>query len=522
MTALNGSEDRMIIPRWRMWKFTRWSSEVISLSSRTSPAETAFPVPFAERVTEITKRMASFKSRPGIHSAADLVGTALVLDLLDHDGVTEAAQYVISQKSAPINARKIAERALGLTDAILPSGSSPDLNSNAARDRVVQLRRAVSLQPRNAICWADLAHAHTTLGTSQSALKAMRIALALSPDNRFILRSATRLHLQMDNFDTAHDLLVTNPRRLEDPWVLAAEIATANLAGRPIRNLRRGRQMLDAGFTPLHISELASALAALELQSGNTKQARRLLRKALEDPTENAVAQAEWSAQHGVDVVKPQQLDIPQGFEARALYASRIGDFKQAVEHATYWLADQPFALDPAIFISYTASLLAQDYEAAAKASQLGLITNPNDPTLLNNLAFALASMDQPTQAAEVMRRYPQGTGDTLERAAFTATRGLIAYRLGDIEVGRKLYLDAVETFRTKGRASTAAIAIVMWACEEIRSDGPLADEAIELASSAFKRNQSDKELNALHDRFEQALARRQRIKIGDVVRKFQ
>lgn len=514
MTVFRGDENRTMIPRWRAWKITRQSNEILPLTRRGEGALTSSGLSDAGRLDEMERRAASFVANPGVHSAADLVGTALSLDLTEHESVANAANLLCDHPDAPVNSRRMAERVLGIDgrDTAGDEAQPGAIDIHEVHARAARLRMRTRREPSNAICWADLAHAQTTSGSSSAAVKSMRVALALAPTNRFILRAAARLHLHRDDFGQAHDLLARSPRRLHDPWILAAEIATANLAKLPIMNVRAGRQMLESGFEPVHISELASALATLELQAGNVKKAKKFLKQALEKPTENAVAQAEWSAARGLDIVEPEQLKISRGYEARALHARRTGNFHEAMRSGLLWLEDQPFAVDPATFTSYIAALLLEDYDTAIAACELGRIANPDEPILINNLAYSLACSGQPEKALEVINKYSDRLSPR-EFATMTATRGLIAYRLGDLHKGRQLYEQAIRTLPKDLDRRVVSVAVIMWACEEVRSKGDLSVPLLQAAQRVFEEAGDDTDISFLSNRLARAIGQAKALK---------
>ena len=117
-----------------------------------------------------------------------------------------------------------------------------------------------------------------------------------APSNRFILRSAVRLYVHLDEPDTAHRVLSDSASTPVDPWLVAAEIAVCTLLGRRSRLIKRGRDMLISGHhSTRDTAELASALGTIELEADASKRARRLFGSSLDDPTDNAVAQAVWA-----------------------------------------------------------------------------------------------------------------------------------------------------------------------------------------------------------------------------------
>ena len=94
----------------------------------------------------------------------------------------------------------------------------------------------------------------------------------------------------------------------------------ADLCHRTTEFYRDSKEMLDGKrFHPHQLSELASAVATLELSSGNYRKGRKLFGLALQQPTENSVAQARWAS--GLDsgiLIAWEHLNDPLSIEARA------------------------------------------------------------------------------------------------------------------------------------------------------------------------------------------------------------
>src|SRR5262249_17270437 len=140
-----------------------------------------------------------------------------------------------------------------------------DITSGDYRLRIAKLRSIVRSEPRNALRWADLAWVFTALGVTRSAGRAMRVALALNPENRFILRAAVRFEIHRNDIERASEILRADRTRLADPWILAAEIATSTLREQTSPFMRLARQTLDSrSLSSWHLSELASAVATVE------------------------------------------------------------------------------------------------------------------------------------------------------------------------------------------------------------------------------------------------------------------
>jgi tetratricopeptide (TPR) repeat protein len=330
-----------------------------------------------------------------------------------------------------------------------------------------ELKSRLRADPRTALIWADLARGYAALGQRHRADHAMRVALALLPNHRFLLRSAARLSIHLGDPERAHRLLATTPGTPGDPWLVAAEIAVAPLAERQSKMIKHGRKILESNrFHPGSLSELASALATESLTAGNGRDARRLFERSLGDPTENAVAQAAWAARQGARIEIPPDLlnDVEDSFEARAQLYAEAGDVGAALENAWAWLRAEPFAGLPAAFGSHEAAL-ARNYEEAIRFTDFGLIANPDDFFLLNNRAFALASTDEVDLADEQIKKIKVDSLEPDEKLVLQATKGLVAFRRGDFVLGRALYLQTIQSARD---TSLRAVAAILLAREEL------------------------------------------------------
>lgn len=476
----------MVLPRWRPWRVSERTGELGGL--RISQGLLDQVVTDESASEQIASRIIDYDHRHGLHEATDLVGTALVLGREADERVRTAAAELANASSEV--ARNLSNAVLGIAGRQADHAEAPTMSRSVTMLRIRKLKEIVERDPRNALAWVDLALAQTVLGNVAAAEQPIRISLAQAKGNRFVLRAAARFYVVQDDIDRAHQVLTADSDLLvNDPWLLAAEIAITDLNNESPRFIRHARRLLDASFYPHDLSELASALATVELAAGRTKIARRLLSRALIDPTDNALAQAEWSANRGVDIVAPGQLEgVLRGFEARARHHGRSREFDLAVREGVRWQDDQPFALDPALFVSFIAATFTEDFEAAINACKVGLISSPRNPRLLNNLAFAEASAGQTSSARTVLAR-PMDAPSERDRAVQMATRGLIEFREGNIDSGRSFYRHAINELRPAHPAA-AALAAMYWAYEEYLVSGdPISviTDADKLGSAALR-----------------------------------
>ena len=127
--------------------------------------------------------------------------------------------------------------------------------------------------------------------------------------------------------------------------------------------------------------------------------------------------------------------------EVRCWYALAIENSAAALSAAEAWQQDEPYSGRPSTVGSFIALSLTNDPVYAAQIAREGLLADPKDQLLRNNYVVALARTEKFPQAVKEFTRirepfqagYPQVTS----RAA---TAGLLAFGLGELDLGRRLY----------------------------------------------------------------------------------
>ncbi len=479
MNLLVPDKDRRVIPRWREFRTTLETGE---LDGR--PVD----LKVFESREYFEEKLEQWRDDRGIETAADLVTAALVLGR--HRDAEDAARFLLLPDGQATEAVKVvAEIVLAPEDQVgrVRLGELKDIDTEAevVRLRIRSLREQLRDDPRNGLHWVDLSRAYSMLGQRNGSVRAMERALALTRDNRFVLRSAARLFVHIDEPDRAHQVVMRADSTREDPWLLSAEIAVAAVAERKPLLVRQGRHLLAQGdFPPVQTTELSSALATLEMSTGDMKKARRLFRDSLVDPTDNSLAQAGWAATKmtGVDVPS-QLLEKPRSFEARALQETLEGHWHSAIRQYQEWLVDEPFSSRPAIFGSYLASIVEDNYRLAEEFALRGLRANPKDPILLNNLAVALVGEGRLDDARATFSKIGEAPEDF--RSMLSATEGLFKFRTGNADEGRRLYQEAMTQARRIGDRRTEALAAVHLAREEVLAGTDHARESLRAAAKA-------------------------------------
>lgn len=495
MAGIHQDKPRKVIPLWKPFSESAAHGELSSLrGERGSELSTIY---FEHSLLE-------WRTEHTLVAAVDVVHAAVVLGVRSE--AIDAARFVVdhlpNKQSA---AMQLAEGLLDKTPRA-PSQSHRILKVEHTHERIARLKRQTVIFPESPFVWVDLARSYATIGHSHKARRAMMCALSLAPANRFVVRCAVRFLIHQDEFGAAHDIVRRIAKDNADPWLLAAEIASSSAAGKTSQNVKRARRLIDASsFFPFDTSELASALGTLELEAGKVKQGRKLFLLSLQDPTQNSVAQAIWAApkfSHS-EMQFPEENDWPDSGEAFAMGYRRVGKWGEAIEATKRWQQEQPFSSRPAELGSYLAGLVAGSMEDAVAFAQTGLLANPDNFTIRNNLAFSLAKLDRNEEARKALAPLKKSELTVSEVPVWYATRGLIAFRAGDTPEGQRLYQEAIQLM--KDDPARQAFARMYWALEEIRAG---TDSAHVLASEALAeaRRQKDKEMIFLVKRLERDL----------------
>ena len=469
------------MPRWRRWSINAAFDEA-------APSRVTAPL-FEPNERELAKAELDWSRNRTLGHAGDLLGVALIAG--QPRRARAAARFVINAGS---RASKAARSLAKITQDDLRNAPAaaqpPEVEQSTRQERIRNLRKSIRRRPFNPLAYMDLAREYVILGHPRSAVRPVEIALALASTSRFVRRSAARFFLHYGDRDRAHDVLRRADNLLQDPWLLAAEIAVAGADRRTSKFVRQARSMLSSRrFHSFHISELAGALATLEFHAGKGSRTRKLLRTSLEHPTENAVAQAAWVSRRIEKFdLSPRVFDTPRPFEARAWQNVGNSDWQQAIDAATLWLRDEPFSSRPASFGSWLAIETTGDYEKAEYFGRHGLRTHPGDFLLANNLAVALASMDRVAEALKEFGRFRIEQIEEQNRAVFLATSGLIQYRLGLPQQGRELYEQAVSAATKRNALTQVATALLHLAREEARYHPDRTEGILAKASEALER----------------------------------
>ena len=409
---------RNIIPRWRPVGRSIYLGEAWHTEKR---GET-------EQVNEIhqmglTRALDEFRRHQTAPYAAEVVAAAVV-EGIPKRGL-EAAQFLERHGGNMIVSRR-------LIDSCLGRASGDDVPMSLTKGDIHAFRVAGPYVRKGGFAWLDLALAHASCGQYSKAERALTVARGLiGTNNRLILRAEARLYQHMGDPDRALATLRRDPSVLfADYWLMAPEIGLSQLVGKHSRLIRRARSTLEnGGQPPFEVSELAAAVATAEQAAGKHRLARKYFRLAVVNPAELGLAQTVWAASEVDQLIRVPDAKALQGSaEACARDALAQSRWQEAQTACKAWHLEEPFATTPAIILSSLLSTHIDDHGGAIKAAETGLLANAKHPSLLNNRAFALATIGRLDEAeADIKELRREGTNlNVTNQICTTATLGLI------------------------------------------------------------------------------------------------
>lgn len=487
MSIFLDKSQRHILPRWRTSGSAAQSADLMA----TKPLR----VRVADDGSHFRESKYAFEREPSIGTAADLIAAASMAG--ETDSIEQAAKFVL------VNANQSPQTLLALAHSLMDAPVAPNgvplVGTRSNRNVIAHTRTLLRLHPENPVLWSDMARHYASHGNRREAKRCINVALQLAPNHRWMLRIATRFLVHAGEADEAHRLLAQHPRTPKDPWLIAAELATAQVAQRPPKFWRQGNDIIKlGGIAPLHLSELATAVGMFELEAGEAKKARRLVEMALRDPTENTLAQVSWARESkhlkGASVLDDLVQHASNAFEADFRLKVLAGDLFGAKVAGEQWAFDEPFAARPISGLAFISSIF-DDYDQTVElAEQVRRLDGRIDTTLEMNTLFA--KMSSSRLSIEKNRREIESIHTRLmafaeERNAFHAMANLALwhYRFGQAPVGAELYQKAISILEKTGKLESAALAAAYAAREAILVRQPDAQVLLEQAKVLAKRS---------------------------------
>jgi len=451
----------------------------------------------------LTRSEQAWQFQRSIESAVDLLDAALLSN--KHDLAFEAAAFLVGQP------KKVADRVLLAATHIMSNRpiavyqhGLEAVSSNASTEVIRRLKERLRIHDRDPVTAVELARLYTRRGQLESANRAMNVAITLAPNDRFILRSATRLLTMTDQGERALNLLRRAEGAVSDPWLQSAEIATSELNNKGSKFANSAlRRIKSADKLPQSMSELALALATLEYKSGaKARNTFQMIRAGLNHTTENALTQAVWLTDNMGSMFAerfPEFLLPNEAHEARALETFEQGAFIESERECALWVGDQPFqSRGPSLLATINIVHLGR-YDVAAIVAENAMQLHPLDWEIANSAVVARALNNQVEQAKTNLHRLKGLCKSEVSQIFLAAAQGLVSFKAGDVESGREHYTRAFAIARRAKRPDLVSVAAMYYAEAEAQAGRASEEEVInfvrkidEIVSTKFKNPKNE------------------------------
>jgi len=500
MAIIYNLEDRRVIPNWRDFKRTVQLNELRGVGSKKPNIN-----------FDLSNIKNDWNIENNIGIAADLINASFVSDQIKSKELNEAIQ--LFKANPNLSSNTINE----LITLIQGSNSGIDKKSlleidvntleqfkafidNKTLHKLINKTKTISKKEiRNPIIWVELARLYSMKGQNKKAENAINIALHLAPNNRFVLRCATRFFIHNKIADKALYYLKKSDSIKKDPWLIAAHISTSNVIGRYSPYIKNGISMIDSGnYDPFDLTELASSIGSQEYFEGTFKKAKFFLNKSLISPNDNSLAQLEWLSQDDsrLDINILNYDNVINPFEAHAFDFYNKGEWTKAFENSIKWFLDTPFSKRPILTSSFIAGNMLKDYSSAIFLTKVGLQSRPFDPALLNNILYYSALNDDLSEIDKYVKKIKDINLNNLpnnRKITIKATLGLIALKRNFIEEGLKLYESAIADAKKIGDEYLEKLAILNLTKELVKQNHKYQIKYIDLVKNLkIEKNEVD------------------------------
>lgn len=480
MSGIIDVEKRHVFPVWRTFEDALKNGELDPLGIKAESKLISSVIREFDFYT-----INNWKKKNTLSLAADILNFASMHHKKGSSLAIEAANFINNNSSnSGISLLNLSNSILDINqeksnDEIIFDKNNYHINSSIFSE-IRRFKEMVKREPKFAVGWIELARRYSVLSQKKKAETCVKTALFIDKNNRFVIRGAARFYIHMEEYEKALYTLVKSSIASTDPWVLASILGLTRKIGKQTNHLVKGQKIIKSHtFNNLEVSELASALGTLELFNGKMNKAKKLFESALLRPSDNAYAQVCW---HSTTEIIEKSQYTSNAYEASTINKYRAKDFVNSFKDNLKWIQEEPFSTRPILTASYHASIFLDKHKESIELTKLGLKINPSNEALKNNLAYDLLLDNKLNEAKLILDNIDHNKINKLSaKISLIATRGLFHFRNNEVEMGREMYLEAMNEFKKTKNNYMEALAFVNYAREEILAN-------TDLSSSVFQK----------------------------------
>ncbi len=463
----------------------RWRSPLVVDGWEIAAARDLGNVPLTADL--FADQLALWRKEATVAAAVDIYDTGILLS--DEKLQLEGAGPILSNaKSVPPALLEDVRRSFARSEDLQSRRhrlSRLETNQAYLRSTIRLLKRRIINHPRDVLALLELSRLYVLSGQPASAERYVRQAIALAPNNRLVLRSATQFYKLVGDLGDVLPALRDSEAAKYDPLLQSTEIAAADLAGRGSRfaasALRSLKGVQEVG---VQRSELALAVATVEHAAGlPQRRVFQMVKAGLARGTENAQAQAVWLGEQNsrsLEKLLPNLVLSDNAFEAKALALFEAEDYAGAAREARAWLADQPFEPDAISMVCNCHAIYLRSADVALSVANHGFELHPDNWTVQNAILLVYVRARKLKLASVALSNLTRLANTPAIQAFSLAGAGLLAFAQRDFPSGRLFYERAIYAAREAKRPDLVYSAAVFW----VHAEGSAGIISVEVLAS--------------------------------------
>lgn len=394
------------------------------------------------------------------HRRTALVGLAEIATRLERfDQASQIWAEIVSLD--PHNAN--AHYHLGI--AILSLGNPAKYGS-----AIKHLKIALREDPRSAAFYHGLAVGRALNGDLKRSENAFRVAIRLKPDFAESEHGLAEVLLRQGDADGAVRVLRGRIQRHPSDFRARDQLAWSLVAASRFADARQELFQALATLTQLGadrdglFSKIANNLGVCYRLLGQNDEASRFFERSVSASQGSNVVPAlnlarllleSGKSQQAEELLRELGLRFRENEEARILLAEALvvqRKVDQAADLLRAWTSRKNATVRAFIVLSSLLLDNARRYAEGIDVLEGALRRYPDNPTLVNNLAYAHLMLGHLHDARETLLRLEPPGPSGAPSVELTATWGLLNLRSGDLDQAERLYRQAAEIANETGR----------------------------------------------------------------------
>jgi len=412
---------------------------------------------------DLSIKLEEWKENKSKHLAGEILSHAIITEELSK--VQEVKKYLEAEN-----------------DVIIDWILNDKIQSKVIRDKIINNRAKLNYEPKDSLTWMDQAINYYEIGATEKSIRCLKSALTINKDSGFLIRNASRLYSLFGDNGRSIEILKKSEFYKYDPQILSAEIAFSQIEGRKTRGIDFGRNLLlNDNFSDFQNSELSGAIGTVEFYDGNFTKSEKLFDKALLDSSENSFAQSLWYKKNPIPLYKFEKYYNSN--EIQAHRNAKNDNYEESLMYAEGWISDEKFSIRPYRTASHLKGVMLENYDEAFDIMKRGIfnqkiIKQKSDKNeeigYLNDLAYFSLKDDNIKEAEKYVNQLTKIVnkkgmiGADEKEYVYLATLGLAAYKIGEIETGRKFYRRSIDFFKRAKKNYSAGSAFLNYFDEEL------------------------------------------------------